>query len=1072
MLVPLWKRKGPWADPTSYRSILVAGVIPKLIHHVARQRLVMSVGPNLGSFQIGGLKRMSVQFAAHYLQARREIAKHSKQSHAIIYLDVCNAFYTAQRACMFPNRLGTPAALIDERQTLHLLSQPTALEELGASESLQRWIQCIMTGSWSQVKTAVYAEHADEALLSMRGSRPGDPVADLAFSTLMYQILQRTIQDLPGILQADGQEFSLQDAPPVAWVDDVALFLTDPSPQRLVEKVQATVQAFTGRCQERGLKVNFQQGKSEVLFRLEGRGSQGVARDLKQHPNGFLPLPQIEDAIAMTASYVHLGIKQCAAMDHDVAALDRLAHATTALRDARPLLLHRYLDVKSRCMLASSLIFSKLLYGSELWTRLSEPVEIRLQAFIMKVYRIVFQCRNFRNQTHFTDLQVRAKHPLDTLDTFIQVGRLRHFARLLLHAPTSLLACLRYQHRHAVPGWLPDLYDALRWARERCSKLQPMPDPAKDFEAWITLVSEDPTRWHRMCRSLRHRTNLWSHIMAQKELWEQEFQNILHPQALSSQPPPADGPLLAFPCDQCSQRFATAKGLSVHRMKQHNEPAHARRYMPDPQTCGACLQRFQNSQKLRQHLQWRSNGCLQRLETLWTPMTDDEVNSVETVYGKQTSYREPALQCHGPALPSIDQWQQCVPEKTFPQNTPFAVLDAYQQSIAAWLHGAAGSDGHVPPLPHSPHVAARDRHRILEDALNQLAFVPPGAATSAVKQALQQALGRQHAAHPPLAAELPAEPVPYQPPILPTVEGQLYILYFYAGHRREGDFHQCLSELRQAYQLPIQVLPIDIVYHQRLCDMTSEEAQSFWLSVVSDKACVGLLGAPPCETWSIARWRAILLGDNGPKPVRSATHPWALQTASMRELRQLAVANVLLQVWLKMAALATIHGISWAMEHPAEAVQVPQAASIWKLPQVQALFAAGARRHTLLQGYYGAVSAKPTTFAVYRLLAFEECAQRWRLRGVRAEDWIQLCGKDSAGNYHTMAAKAYPRNLSFLLAEAYVQRVISLQASAQACSLDHLTSFSQAAAEILAARASSGSEMGRDFAGHAAASST
>eukprot|EP00438_Fugacium_kawagutii_P036139 Skav236805 [mRNA] locus=scaffold3611:42680:53651:- [translate_table: standard] len=570
-------------------------------------------------------------------------------------------------------------------------------------------------------------------------------------------------------------------------------------------------------------------------------------------------------------------------------------------------------------------------------------------------------------------------------------------------------------------SWVEDLCVALKWAAERCHRSQPLPDPSTALEPWISLVREDPTRWQKMCRSLRHRTNLWSQIMAQKDLWEQDFQNILHPPLAPTPEEPQKCPTFAFQCDQCTQSFATAKGLSVHRMKQHNEPAHARRYMPDPQTCGACLQRFQNSQKLRQHLQWRSNGCLHRLETLWTPMSNEEVQAIDTVYGRLTSYREPALQCLGPELPPKDVWLQSVPAKAFPQVTPFAALDAYQQALSQWLHGVLDHE-ELPPMPDSANVAARDRHRLLEATLQQLQCAALGSAAPRVREALLQALGRRTAVAVSGTVDAPAASIQYQAPVLPTVNGELYVLYFYAGHRREGDFHQCLSELRQAYQVPICVLPIDIVYHQRLCNMMDAEAQRFWMAVIQDKACVGLLGAPPCETWSVARWRAVLLGDKGPKPVRSAARPWALLTASMRELRQLAVANTLLQVWLKMAAVATIHNISWAMEHPAEATQIPQAASIWKLPQVQALFAAGAQRHTILQGFYGAVSAKPTTFAVYRMPAFVECAQRWRLRGVRPADWIQLCGKNSAGEYKTMAAKAYPRALNFLLAEAFVQR--------------------------------------------------
>lgn len=135
---------------------------------------------------------MTVHFACHYIQARRELARQAKLSHAVVYLDISNAFYSAQRGAIFPDLLGMPDELVDDTVRLSTLGQPSAPEELGAPQSLQKWIQTVMTGSWRQVKTSVHHEHAHEAMVSLRGTRPRDPVADLALTTLMYQVLQRS----------------------------------------------------------------------------------------------------------------------------------------------------------------------------------------------------------------------------------------------------------------------------------------------------------------------------------------------------------------------------------------------------------------------------------------------------------------------------------------------------------------------------------------------------------------------------------------------------------------------------------------------------------------------------------------------------------------------------------------------------------------------------------------------------------------------------------------------------------------------------------------------------------------
>eukprot|EP00438_Fugacium_kawagutii_P017463 Skav220232 [mRNA] locus=scaffold2170:63728:64474:+ [translate_table: standard] len=246
--------------------------------------------------------------------------------------------------------------------------------------------------------------------------------------------------------------------------------------------------------------------------------------------------------------------------------------------------------------------------------------------------------------------------------------------------------------------------------------------------------------------------------------------------------------------------------------------------------------------------------------------------------------------------------------------------------------------------------------------------------------------------------------------------------------------------------------------------MLDAESQIFWQSVVESGSCLGMLGAPPCESWSVARWRSTLGLDRGPRPIRDATSPWCLPTASFREMKQVLVANSLLQAWLLFAAIGVVKGVAWVCEHPAEAVHMPQAASIWKLPQMEARCRAGALKVTILQGLFGAVSAKPTTLAFYRLAALQESLQRWQKEHIDRSKWITLAGRDEHGAFKTMAAKAYPQALNNALAEAFVQRYIQLAATAEQRDVSSVKGLAEALAAISEARLSSGTQMGRDFA--------
>ena len=64
---PLYKGKGAVTSPDSFRAILIGNTIPKVFHKILRKRLARCVEPSLLPFQIGGLPRMSVHFAAHFL---------------------------------------------------------------------------------------------------------------------------------------------------------------------------------------------------------------------------------------------------------------------------------------------------------------------------------------------------------------------------------------------------------------------------------------------------------------------------------------------------------------------------------------------------------------------------------------------------------------------------------------------------------------------------------------------------------------------------------------------------------------------------------------------------------------------------------------------------------------------------------------------------------------------------------------------------------------------------------------------------------------------------------------------
>ena len=100
---PLFKGKGSSAAPAGYRAILIGNAIPKVFHKILRKRLSRCVAPSLLPFQIGGLPRMSVHFAAHFLTELRHRAHGSRKSNAacgdLFRFEVCFLQSTALHDC-------------------------------------------------------------------------------------------------------------------------------------------------------------------------------------------------------------------------------------------------------------------------------------------------------------------------------------------------------------------------------------------------------------------------------------------------------------------------------------------------------------------------------------------------------------------------------------------------------------------------------------------------------------------------------------------------------------------------------------------------------------------------------------------------------------------------------------------------------------------------------------------------------------------------------------------------------------------------------------------------------------
>eukprot|EP00438_Fugacium_kawagutii_P009706 Skav211709 [mRNA] locus=scaffold2852:123808:124368:- [translate_table: standard] len=144
----------------------------------------------------------------------------------------------------------------------------------------------------------------------------------------------------------------------------------------------------------------------------------------------------------------------------------------------------------------------------------------------------------------------------------------------------------------------------------------------------------------------------------------------------------------------------------------------------------------------------------------------------------------------------------------------------------------------------------------------------------------------------------------------------------------------------------------------------------------------------------------------------------------MREGRQLYTAN-LLMFFSILLVLCQWRTRTWAgLEHPEEPAAKPQAPSIWATYIMQLLKKLpGLSLASLYQGYFGAVSPKPTSF----LLAWDDNAvadleKQYRSKRVLPAP-LPMGLRDDKKFYNTAQLKEYPEPLCQLLAAAFYRHV-------------------------------------------------
>ena len=660
-LCSIFKGKGDPADAAGYRGILLSNTYAKIIHAWSRQRLLPTLQHRKTLGQLGGLPSQQTVTGVQAVRAHSQAACMKHLSSATMFIDLRAAFHHMLRELIFATSNGL---LLDVLETIldgkdfNLQQLQVDLENLCAQEitdippGLRQFLHDIHQQTWFFLKDE---DVGNRSTHTKRGTRPGSPLADIGFNLMMSDLLAE-VQN--GIMQLDdykrGADALGTYVPPIAWMDDVAICLTASLATELVPLIQDTTKIVHTAFQKRGLTLNLDKGKTELIVMFRGPGAvaqRTLLFDIDRQPTITTSTATHILTMRVASSYRHLGVRFAMSLDYDQEVSARVGSAHQAFLQMKTTIFsNKAIPLDGRLILFQSLVMSRLLYGCAAWAEISAASYKKLETTVIGFYRQICN-EGFWNSTHLSDKEFMQSRKLTPFRIFWARHRLCYLHHLAAHGHTyhKSLLLMEFQHEK---GWLHEVSEDLKWL----ATFHDLPfDIPTDREGWILAWSA-----LRACKPWKK----WVSIAVAKHLEQEKIafeipyyhQKIRHeleaagmelaPSLLEEEKP------TSFNCAQCDVSFCTAQQLALHEFRIHHQRA-AESYLVQSEVCAGCLRTFHTTFRVVQHLRYRSNQCWDRLNGARPPAEPGQVHLPAHLHGVA---RLPAIRRHhGPLRPTSKQ---------------------------------------------------------------------------------------------------------------------------------------------------------------------------------------------------------------------------------------------------------------------------------------------------------------------------------------------------------------------------------------------------------------------------------
>ena len=827
-LVPLYK-KGDTANPSSYRSIYISDYSAKIFHACLRSQLLEAWQRSITHLQYGGRPGKSTDMAHQHLQSHFFRAKKGRIPAAALFFDLRSAFYMVLREVLTSTaesststyhalrRLGIHEAEIN--QLLQGAVGQNASE--GLSPHAARLVQDVLKGTYFQVRGL------DEFVQTHRGTRPGDPVGDILFNLTMSLIVkdvQIDVEDRTGCSWM-GHDHLVRDFTTaevvsdaffadISYVDDCVFCLCAPTNHEVEHLATQIVDAMVRSAAKRGLQVNFDEGKTEMMMHPAGKGVRQWKRDLLENQQKIAwQSDGMDKTLRIVPQYKHLGTWLQEGCKHGREVQQRIA-GTKSSHGAlnRSFYSKKAVKTATKVQVFRSLSLSRLLYNAHVWEGVEANELIRWQNSIRPaLYPLVRGMLSgtapygYDTQTLCGLLQMPS--PIDAL----HCSRLRYLKRFVLHCPQILWNTI-WATKDERDSWCELCLQSCHWLVKFYPKQMPC-NESHDFVECLQFVATD-TQWKGRVKAAQASCLKYRLATAEQEVWQHKIALTLQGFGVSVDDCSPAEPEQTWQCDLCSSTFASKRALAMHAHKAHGYTTKVK-FFALGDCCNACGKKYHCRARLCSHLTTSTN-CMETYMSCYPPAPDDVVQQCD----EEDRVRRLELKAQGwwatkAFAPVTPIFGPCLP----PANSEDAQLLYSGTLRRAGSEGVAFTQLQGRTLDLEPPVPAPANHAVP-------AFVMESNGGHCVGGGVfdQVNLARECA--------------------MLHIRCRLFV-HFFSGYRRNGDLHEVLLQKTMPDQSQLFVVSIDMCMQKFLADLSTTSAVQFWIDKIRSGHVMGGGGGPP-----------------------------------------------------------------------------------------------------------------------------------------------------------------------------------------------------------------------------------